>query len=269
MSMTSLPPAKRARANSASDSLVKKESSDPTKEDIQLSLLKSELQTIQSGESNGIVPQGTIFDIVLKAAQGHSDVRAEIARATQAMEETIKHRVLDFDWIAESIWRQMTYTHRRARGEALIDRSYEVAVCVQSKIENIADECENANFQTRRNGLLTLHKIGYMICLSPGTIGRRVTNEFKGYHLLEESMLKLLKKMTDEEILEITNDSGPEALVPKLQELDRIAFGYCDFLFRQIVLVVDYLLHDRNRGDSVKDEALDKQVLVKEEPESY
>jgi hypothetical protein len=116
------------------------------------------------------------------------------------------------------------------RGGAQYDVSFEVAQEVVDTIKSITEQCGPlTNPRTRFNGLSVLRKIGKTIALSSNdTVGHEVQKHFQWDACLVTGMLEILDSMTADKVRAIREDeSSPEALWPKLQELEELSHDYC------------------------------------------
>ncbi|KAL4782676.1 hypothetical protein BJX76DRAFT_349216 [Aspergillus varians] len=176
--------------------------------------------------------QKTILALLTQAAESHADVRASISTAIAAKRDREASRVINFNWMSGSVWREINVAHSHLRGSKQYNVSGEVYDHVVDTIESIRKQCGPfASAGTRFNGLSVLRKIGKTICLSGNdVVGHRVQNLFQGESLLDEAMLGIVSAMKPEERIVIREDeSSSEALWPKLVELEELSKEYCVF----------------------------------------
>ncbi|KXG45503.1 uncharacterized protein PGRI_040520 [Penicillium griseofulvum] len=110
------------------------------------------------------------------------------------------------------------------------DVSFEVAEEVVETIQLIAEQCGPfTNPRTRFNGLSTLRKIGKTIALSSNdVVGHEVQERFQYDTALVTAMREIIESMTEDEVRAIReNESSPEALWPKLLELEELSVDHC------------------------------------------
>ncbi|CAP94807.1 hypothetical protein E8E15_004732 [Penicillium rubens] len=172
----------------------------------------------------------TVDNILTQAAQIHPDVMSMVDDAIRVIREKEQNRVLSFDHYSSSVWKSINVTYRSMRGGAQYDVSFEVAQEVVGTIKSITEQCGPlTNPRTRFNGLSVLRKIGKTIALSSNdTVGHEVQKRFQWDACLVTGMLEILDSMTADEVRAIREDeSRPEALWPKLQELEELSHDYC------------------------------------------
>ncbi|KAJ5767507.1 hypothetical protein N7533_000090 [Penicillium manginii] len=240
--MTSPQVAKRARANTAGDDLIQlTERSIPTKE--QLGTLKIDC----------------LLELLRNASMKHPDVNATVTSAIQSAQEERRKHVIDFDHYSKSIWKTINVTYRSRKGSKQYEVAFDVAGDISSTISRIAEQCtEFPSPGNRRSGLETLRKIGKTICLSSnGTLGHEVQKEFQSDPCLENAMYDIVSEMSPEERDNIVNDlMGPESLFTKLNELKKLAEGYC--IFEGLGNVLDLIQgvegEDESEGEEEEDD---------------
>ncbi|KAJ5514586.1 hypothetical protein N7463_004138 [Penicillium fimorum] len=188
----------------------------------------------------------TVTDILTRAAQIHPDVMSMVDDAIHVIRERDQHRVINFDHYSGSIWKSINITYRSMRGGAQYDVSFEVAQDVVDTIKLITKQCGTfTNPQTRFNGLSVLRKIGKTIALSSNdTVGHEVQKRFQYDTALVDGMWEIVESMTEDE-------SSPEALWPKLMELEELAEDYCIHTGLQDVLD---LFNPAHCGDEEEEE---------------
>jgi hypothetical protein len=222
---TAEPHSKRARANTVGDSHVDTTGSAPSASP-QVSAEEVSRLVVQLHEHQ-------LVQIVNKAAQIHPDILDMIKDTISAMRAKERSRPINFDGYSKSVWRLINITHSSKSGSRQYDAAFDVVEEVNETIETIANLCGPfASPGTRFNGLSVLRKIGKTIALSSNnTVGHEVQKNFQfGYDNFEKSMLKIIGFMEPEEVRAIQEDvSNPEALLPKLRELEKLAEDYCIF----------------------------------------
>lgn len=200
-----------------------------------------------------LLNHATITTLLKEAAVQHPDINAKLENKITQIRERERNRVINFDHYSRSVWRSINSNKRGLSGSREYDMAFDVASGVSSTIESIAAQCNaNSSAGTRYNGLSVLKEIGKTICLSNGLTASEVQKTFQWDHALEDGMRSIIEAMTPEERLRIRQDeSGEEALWPKLVELDNLARNYC--IFDQLGEVLD-LLHGGYEDEGEDDE---------------
>jgi hypothetical protein len=215
---------KRARSNTIGDAHIKPDSDE---------VIEVPAPQVSAEEVSRRIKQldsRSVADILQLAAQTHPDVLGMIDDAIRVIQERKRNRVIDFDHHSKSIWKSINVTYKSMRGAKQYDISGDVAMSVISTIELITRQCgPSTNPQTRFNGLSVLRKIGKTIALSStDTLGHEVQKWFQSDASLTKGMLKILHSMETGEIKALRDDeSSPEALWPKLKELEELSRDYC------------------------------------------
>lgn len=71
-----------------------------------------------------------LCDIVIKAAEAHSDVATHIHNTIEEMREKERNRVINFDSLSKSVWYSINVAHRKSKGS----RQYDVAGDVRYEV---------------------------------------------------------------------------------------------------------------------------------------
>ncbi|CAI7586896.1 unnamed protein product [Penicillium glandicola] len=160
----------------------------------------------------------TIATVLTQAAQIHPEVMSMVDDAIRVIREREQNHIVGFDHHSKSIWKMINVTHRSERDD--------VADHIFDTIKSIVDQCgPHTHPQTRFNGLSALCKIGKTIVLSSDSLmSEEVQNQFADDMSLMSGMLDIASRMTMDEMREIReNESSPEALWPRLQELKELS----------------------------------------------
>ncbi|KAJ5130225.1 uncharacterized protein N7515_006264 [Penicillium bovifimosum] len=199
----------------------------------------------------------SVATILRLAAETHPDVLGKIDNAIHVIQERERKRVVNFDHLSSSVWKEINITYRSMRGGQQYDIAFDVAQSVVETIQSITRQCGPlTNPQTRLNGLSVLRKIGKTIALSStDTLGHEVQKTFQYDASLVEGMLDILWNMEEEEIEAIRNDaSAPNSLLSKLEELEVLSRDYCIHPgFEQVLSTLDGA-GDENDEDGEDDE---------------
>ncbi|KGO77225.1 hypothetical protein PITC_092970 [Penicillium italicum] len=244
---------KRARANIIGDAHIK--TTAPSVEEIS--------QNIQH-----LDPQ-TVTDLLIQAAHIHPDVMSMVDDAIRVIREKEQNRIINFEHYSSSVWKSINITYGSMRGGAQYDVSFEVAQSIVDTIKLITKQCGPfTNPQTRFNGLSVLRKIGKTIALSSNdTLGHEVQKRFQWDTSLVEGMLEIIDSMMEDERREIREDeSSPESLWPKLEELEQLAEDYC--IHPGLGAVLDRLDPDAREDEEEWDEDEENENEENEEEES-
>ncbi|KAJ5774206.1 hypothetical protein N7457_009102 [Penicillium paradoxum] len=259
--MTEPQSAKRARSNTLGEAHI-----NATRNQVGIPQISAEEVSSRVHYLDDIDPQASI-DIFIRAAQTHPDVLRMINCAIWDIQEEERNTVLSFDDHSRSIWRLINITHGpRRSGHHYWGVTQEVVTEIVETIESIADQCGPcASPQTRVNGLSVLRKIGKTIALSAThEVGRDIQEHFQSDSSLVETMTEIINSMTPDEIRAIReNDQRPEALWPKLLELEELSNEHCIHPGLEDVLNVI----DPNRGSEDEDEEDEEEQEEEEEEE--
>ncbi|KAF7629611.1 hypothetical protein F9C07_2287625 [Aspergillus flavus] len=169
-------------------------------------------------------------DIVIKAAEAHSDVATHIKNTIEEMREKERNRVINFGSLSKSVWYSINVAHRKLKGSRQYDVAGDVWYEVLDTIKSIAQQCGPlTSLQARLNGLSVLRKIGKTICLSDNdVVGHEVQKQFQSDHSPEEAMIEILSTMSEGERRAIREEeSSEEDLWPEILELDDLAYNSC------------------------------------------
>ena len=189
-----------------------------------------------------LLTQDKIKQILIQAAEIHPDVHSLVTGAIEATKAEQRNTVISFPFESSSVWHKINTRYSGMRGSQQFEVSFEVVSHVTSTINNILNKCRmHPKPKTLFNGLTVLRKIGKTICLSGGdTIGHEVQKHFQSDTCLEDAMHEIVSGMTMEQWEDIFfDDSTPEALWPKLLELEELAEGHC--LFKGLGDVIELL----------------------------
>lgn len=111
-------PAKRARANLAGDSYSRVSNPNPVPAETNPDKIRQQVQHLSREQ---------LTDIVIAAAQAHSDLNATIGSTIQATREKERNRVINFDHYSSSVWKEINITYRRMSGSKQYVIAWDVA----------------------------------------------------------------------------------------------------------------------------------------------
>ncbi|MCJ1244868.1 hypothetical protein MMC30_002069 [Trapelia coarctata] len=169
------------------------------------------------------LPVPILRDILQAAAKKHPDVVVRILDEKIRLERTERSKTVDFDYLSKSAWKVLNVTYRKLKGSHQYDLAGEAESSVVGCIETISEGCPDiASYETKANALETLRKIGKTICLSGNdVIGHETIKSFQSETILEDSMLRIVNGMTDDEL----DDIMAEEWYDKLLELVDLSKG--------------------------------------------
>lgn len=171
-----------------------------------------------------------ILNLLTQAAETHPDVRANISSAITKKREAEARRVINFDYYSKDIWKEINVNYSSMSGSKQYNKAGDVLGYIRTCVERIVGQCGPFSSPgTRYNGLSVLRKIGKTICLSStDVLGHEVQKDFQWDGCLDEGMKAIVQEMAPGERAAIVEDeSHPEALWPKLLELQGFAEEYC------------------------------------------
>lgn len=236
---------KRTRTNTVGDARVNSVGSEASAPQAQAEDVSERVKQLS---------QQAVLEILTRAAQMHPDVMFMVDESIRAVRERERNRVIDFDYYSKSVWKSINVTHSKKRGSAQYEIAFDVAEDVVGTIKSITRQCgPNVSAGTRLNGLSVLRKIGKTIALSSGdVIAHEVQKQFQSNPAFVDGMYEILESMEEDEVRSIRDQSDPEKLYPKLQELQELAADCCIFEGMEDVLayVEDY---DNPEGDDAAD----------------
>lgn len=152
------------------------------------------------------------------------------------------YRGVNFDHYTNSIWDDIDIKYSG------IDIPTIALNDIFSSIAAIVNQCgSSASRQTRFNGLSALCKIGKALALPSTSLGHEVLGrlQWNDNPVLEYGMLDIFAAMTFDEKEDISNDmSSPEALLPKLLELNRLARS--NSIFEKLKVILEMFGYERD-----------------------
>ncbi|KAJ5610941.1 hypothetical protein N7510_007660 [Penicillium lagena] len=231
--------AKRARANTAGEAYGSLDGDETS-----VSQRAPAVDVFKLRENVEQLDRNILADIVIQASQNHPDVGGMVDAEIRKIREREQSRVKVFDHYSKM--------HNMIS-------AFDVANDIVSTVQSIAKQCGPfASTQTRWNGLSVLRKIGKTIALSSNdTLGHEVQKHFQSDSTFVDGMWDIVSAMTPEERQKIRQDeSSPEALWPKLLELDELRENCC--IFEDFGGVLDLLEgkegENGDHGDEGEDE---------------
>lgn len=195
------------------------------------------------------LPLQTVQDFLTVAAAQHPDIAVLILNENKNLIAAQRARVIDFDHYSKLAWKVINVTYRGLSGSKQYERSFEATSEVMGYIEAIRENSTiHASYDTKKNALETLRKIGKTICLSGGTIGHEVRMQFQGEDCLEGTMLAIAASMTLEERARVLT----QEFESKLEELEGLAND--QFLFEKLKDVRGILSGEQESEDEIDED---------------
>lgn len=140
------PPTKQARANLAGDSHSRGNSQQP--KDLNRDDIRQHVTHLNRDQ---------LADIVIKAADEHSDVNVSMQTIIEQMRERERKRVIDFDSDSKHVWYEINIRYRKLSGSKQYDMAGDVYWTVLNTINDIVKKCGPlASAEIRFNGLSVL-----------------------------------------------------------------------------------------------------------------
>ncbi len=206
--MSGVPPAKRQRTNTIGTGVP----------------VPGTLQIVQSIQ---LLPQQTIHNILVLAAQQHPDVAANLKNELARIRAAESAKTIDFDGYSKTAWKAINVTYSRMSGSKQYDFAGEAFDTVNDCIETIRKLTPtHASFGTKKSALETLRKIGKTICLSSNdVVGHEVQKNFEWNTCLERTMLRIAESMPVDERKKVLTTEFNEKLV----ELEKLGNDHCVF----------------------------------------
>lgn len=212
---------KRARANTAGDSLAEQNSNQQT----------TLQQTIPTEEEVQTLEVEHLAKLLRHAAEMHPDVHAMLNEAIKEEREKRLDVVHDFNDRAINIWNTINVTYSHLKSSKQRDQAWDVVSEITYTLGSIAAQCDAAASPgTKVNGLWALCLIGEAICCARDTLGSEVRKQFETDPSLENAMHDIVSAMSVEERRAVA-DSGiqPNSLWERLLELENEARPHCVF----------------------------------------
>ncbi|PLB36757.1 uncharacterized protein BDW47DRAFT_126899 [Aspergillus candidus] len=212
------PATKLARANSAGDVHIPADKSD---KDARLTAdqIKEYMEELRPEQ---------LSEIIAEAAQRYPDVANMVRHRVEQQREQERRRVLNFDSYSRDIWKAINVSCGRMSDKRQSEMALRVIEQIERAVDSVVRQCgEHASPQTRWNGLSVLRKIGKTLAFSCFNMFMHDVQEtFQWDTFLEDGMLEILAAMSREEMAAIRRDERPEALWPKLVELDGLRYSH-------------------------------------------
>ncbi|PKY00158.1 hypothetical protein P168DRAFT_244706, partial [Aspergillus campestris IBT 28561] len=184
-----------------------------------------------------------LSEIIAEAAQRHPDVGEMVQHRVEQQRAQERRRVLNFDSYSRHIWKVINVSCGGMSDNRQCEMALRVIEQIERAVDNIVRHCgEHARPQTRWNGLSVLRKIGKTLAFSCHNMFHHDVQEtFQWDTFLEDGMLEILVAMSREEKAESRRDEWPEALWPKLVELDGLRQQH------GILINMEQVLNELNR----------------------
>ena len=203
------------------------------------------LSTIKS------LPLPIVHQILQTAAQNHHDVWVQILEAALDIAKDERTKIVHFEHLSKSVWKALNVTYIKLKESDQYHAAGEATRTVIDCIKTIREGCSPiASYKTKANALETLGKIGETIYLSGySVVGRETIKSFQSEPILEDTMLRIWKSMTKEEMKAVTEGEW----FRKLGDLAELSWGRG--LLKQLSEVENFF----NKGEADNDNDEDGQ----------
>ena len=219
----------------------------------------------------------TVNRILFEAACRHSDVieTLEAGHENCTSEDEIEN--MSFKYLYKLIWMTLNKTYAELNASQAFAMSEDASADIETCLQTIREKCpKNACFETKKDALEALRKVGKSICLSQGVIAREIRSAGTVEWLLVTIMLEVveslkageiekLKLWCEDKLVKLKNLRGREAIFTGLREiLDR--FGGVG-QHKDDVDSYDCDIEDNDEGGDMDKDEVESEVDEEDEDE--
>ncbi|KAL9115577.1 MAG: hypothetical protein Q9187_007268 [Circinaria calcarea] len=211
----------------------------------------------------------TVRQLLLSAALDFPSLTTELEAKQATIVQAQSAKVINFNRYSEDVLNELA-SGDGLKGSKQFELSGKVCRAITETIGEIRAQCPRySSFETKRSALETLRKIGGSICCGDGdTLGSEVIKWFQYDSCLEDTMLEIVKGMTEEEKERMRTSS--ESFVDELSDL--IEHGRSRYLFENLGVVLKTLggegaTYDNGDTESEEEEEEDEDEEEEEEDE--
>jgi hypothetical protein len=202
LKMSDQPAPKRARANTDGESIAAPGSADSLRVSVDA------------------LSEKDVRELLLAAALVNPSIAQQITAKHNALILLERRRVFTFDSGSGRVWYAINKKWSHLSGSDTYDQGFEVVRDVQRDIRLISN-CVRAHssWDTKKNAMEVLRKIGKTIAISPGQMASEVRKGFQHESMFEDAMGHIVDCMTEEERVWMCNEVR---LINLIRNLDLI-----------------------------------------------
>ena len=198
------------------------------------------------------LPLGVLQEIISAALERHPDTADIVKRHVDKLHAANAAKVIEFDHHSKTVWKAINVDYKKMSGSHQHDMVPNVLETIVDCIRDIQDNCPwSASYETKKNALETLRKIGKTMCLSSNIIASEVRKSFQYDIILEETMMDIADRMTIKEKRGLSRE-----FQDKLEELIKLSKKHD--LFEELSTIKDILWDDpmgaNNHYDDIEEE---------------